>query len=122
MNLQAAMKIGAGTLDATVPQVAEAARVMQAELARLNGDELHQLARELADSAAISDIECYCLTSGDHKTGWWYELAKPSEEISELTPDDHAAIAMAARYLELRGILVRHAARAGVVTFRKVPR
>ena len=73
--------------------------------------ELERLAHEIAYSAAPSDIECYC--EGQVETGerlsWWYDTG--SAESGE----EQEWVAMAVRYLELRGLLKRNPENAALV-------
>ena len=58
-------------------------------------DELTQLAFDLADSTARSDIEAYASCSLRAGQTWC--------DVSEVAPDDTEYVADALRYLELRG-------------------
>lgn len=62
--------------------------------------ELETLERRLAYTAARSDIECYCITvTGE--PGCWYD--------TRLVLDDgRETVAIATRYLDLRGLIERH--------------
>ena len=65
--------------------------------------ELQQLERELACGAARADIERHCQRehhSGQYYGPWYNE--KPKD------PDDSERVARAVRYLDLRGLLIRH--------------
>jgi len=66
-------------------------------------DELRRLEREIAYHAARSDIECMCQGEmvGQQSRLWLYDITSAeSEEETEW-------VAMAVRYLELRGLLLR---------------
>lgn len=62
-------------------------------------DEMTRLAFELADEAALSDIECHCdrTQAGPHL---WYET-------NTADGDDAAWVARAVRYLLMRGQIMR---------------
>ena len=64
----------------------------------------------LADSAAISDIECACERERIDDT-WWYDTNDPWED----TPA--AEIREAVFYLEIRGLTERHPENPGWVRF-----
>lgn len=77
--------------------------------------EADRLAHQIALTAAISDIECFC-TCDETSTGRWYNLeASPCSQY----PEDRAALTedlrTAARYLELRGRLVVHPSNRALV-------
>lgn len=71
-------------------------------------DRTTQLAFEIADSAASSDIECYCQTAGgepktvEEMRSCFYDIANPTD------PEDAECIAVAVEYLDSRGLLKRH--------------
>ena len=76
-------------------------------------DELKQLAFEIADSTAISDIEAACPTvGGDEKVGWLYDVSNPDEI-------DAYFIEQGLRYLDMRGILIRKPDAPHIVTFKR---
>lgn len=78
------------------------------------GDEVANLERALAVSAARSDIECYCapivrqraLGERPGRTRWWYDTA--AIEAPDPDGSDHDAVATAVRYLSLLGLLDHH--------------
>ncbi len=71
------------------------------------------LAIEIADSTAMSDIELACPTvGGDAKVGWLYDVSNP-EEI------DAPFIAQGLRYLDARGILIRQSSNPHIISFKK---
>lgn len=78
------------------------------------------LACKIADSAARSDIECYCqITRQDGRPGQpgyrhWYDTA----DIDDVC--DPQDIADAIRYLELRGQIIRDPAQPALVTFPSI--
>ena len=71
-------------------------------------DQITQLAFQLADSAASSDIEILCaLVGGEPQTveeirACWFDL----NQISD--PDDTPRVATSVEYLDRRGLLKRH--------------
>ena len=79
-------------------------------------DELTRLAFEIADEAAVSDIEVLCRSEfhfGEHY-GLWYDIAQgPFDDLK------YCAIYRAVRYLELRGELECHPDNPNVVRKRR---
>lgn len=65
-------------------------------------DELRSIERHLAYNCARSDIESNCAALGSGAAHAWFNT-------SNVLDDDHAFIAPALRYLELRGLLERDA-------------
>lgn len=71
-----------------------------AGLAEAAASDCNQLAQQIADSTAKSDIEiyCECVLLDNHQ---WYDTVR--------TPsDDVEWVDQARRYLDLRGLLIRH--------------
>jgi hypothetical protein len=97
----------------------EAIRAQKDQGACVTGDRVGQLAHELADSTARSDIECNCaLAEGPglpaaNEPGHYYDTASVEDE-------DRDFVATALEYLELRGVLERHPERAEFVRFTEL--
>lgn len=74
-----------------------------------------RLATAIADDHARTDIESYCTVE---RQGWntWYDTSSP---IALHGPDAAETIATALRYLQLRGRVVTHPAKAHLVRFEK---
>lgn len=70
----------------------------------------------VADSACRADIECECRHVGSHDAGHWYDTTQ--YDPTKYNPEIGAVIAIAVRYLEARGILIRKEGEPHVVTFR----
>ncbi len=73
--------------------------------------ELRQLEQEIAYSSARSDIECYCTSEnvGGVTPLWWYDITSAESD------EEQEWVTMAVRYLELRGLLLRHPENATLV-------
>jgi len=84
-------------------------------------DRVTELAFEIADNAAMCDIELLCAPVGGEPTNieamrtCWYDLDRTRD------PDDHHFVQVSAEYLELRGLLRRHPERPNWVRPRHVP-
>lgn len=70
----------------------------------------------VADSACRADIECECRHVGSHDAGHWYDTTQ--YDPTKYNPEIGDVIAIAVRYLEARGILIRKEGEPHVVTFR----
>lgn len=68
-------------------------------------------ALEIADSSARSDIECFCLRVDEDDTHWY--------SLRSATDDDRQWTEIGARYLDARGLLVKHPTREGLVRFQE---
>lgn len=72
-----------------------------------------QMALKIADSAAISDIECHCVTHGGNtKDGWLYDTSKIEGDLD----DDREFIDEALAYLDARGLITRDPSNAALVS------
>ncbi len=63
--------------------------------------EMLTLQAQLAYSAARSDVECYC-----YPVGTWSERWHDSGDVRP--EEDRGTVAIALRYLDLRGLIERH--------------
>lgn len=72
---------------------------------------------ELADSAARSDIECYCDWAGLPFVGRWFDTSKRNPPEAA---DIAAVVEQAVRYLDARGLLIRDDKRPEVVSFKAI--
>ena len=88
--------------------------------ATLSSEALHpliDLAFEIADSAARSDVECHCAHhSGDAATGWWYDTTK----IDDLAEGWREELDKSIHYCEQRGLLKRMPGAPHVVGFERL--
>lgn len=80
---------------------------------------LDALAHKLAESAARSDIECYCVevltvTEGNEPPHRWYDTHQVPIATCE---QDRQFVAEALQYLEARGLLIRRPAEPHIVSF-----
>jgi hypothetical protein len=70
-------------------------------------DRTTELALQIADNAASSDIECHCVPSKEPTNA--EEFRTCFYDIQNVTdPETAATVATALEYLELRGLLRRH--------------
>lgn len=67
------------------------------------------LAIEIADSAAISDIECFCQPQGRATEGGWWN------DTTDRQPDTDEFVEKALAYLRLRNLLADHPTNPGWV-------
>lgn len=84
--------------------------------------ELDALAEELAYAGAVSTISSYCGwgEKDARNFGVWFDLAGAKADPSFTSEHQEDLVDKAARYLELRGLLVRHPENPGKV--RWLPR
>lgn len=73
-----------------------------------------QLALEIADETARSDIESLCVSHTDEGHLWWYARAP----VNELDPWTGKAIERAVRYLDMGEQIVHHATVPVLVRFK----
>ena len=87
--------------------------------ATMSSDEVHpliELAFEIADSAARSDVEFHCAHhSGDAATGWWYDTTN----IDDLAEGWREELDKSIDYCERRGLLKRMPGAPHVVGFER---
>jgi hypothetical protein len=79
-------------------------------MTRLPADIL-RIERDLAYSAARSDIECHCMSVGNWRERWFDPSQKPEVALGQRNPlndDDRETVAIAIRYLDARGLIERH--------------